>query len=169
MKQKIMSIFTVLVMLVTSACTQDQRITSLEGVIDSLELLLPILEATNPQNANLYAMIGSAISGLPTALQQTQAELVSNDTDAIKAGKIATYFASSVLALNVLPPAAQAIASGVLVAIQKFLTSLSPYDGNMKLKASYRNNASHKYTLPDKYQNKTFDISDRVGQLSTTR
>ena len=166
MKQKITCIFTVLVMLVSSACTNDQRITSLMDVIDSLELLLPILEAANPQNAAIYAMIDSAISGLPTALQETQAELASLDTDAIKASKIATYFADSVLALNSLPPLAQVIVAGVMKAIQSFLAAIAPTATLQK--GSKNVGVGHKYSLPTKYQNKIFDITNRVRYLPVT-
>ena len=166
MKQKITCIFTVLVMLVSSACTNDQRITSLEAVIDSLEILLPILEAANPQNATIYAMIDSAISGLPLALQETQAEMASLDTDAIKAAKITLYFAPSVASIQALPPMAQLITAGVAKAIQMFLTALAPTATLQK--GSKNVGVGHKYSLPTKYQNKIFDITNRVGYLPVT-
>ena len=168
MTQKLLCLFTVLVMMVTSACTTDQRIATLEGVIDSLEVLLPVLEAANPQNAPIYAMIDSAIAGLPTALQETQTEMASLDTDAIKAAKIAIYFAPCVASIQALPPVAQAITVGVAKAIQTFLNSLAPYNSNLRIKQSYYAGTKKSYSLPTKYQTKIADISGRVGKLPIT-
>ena len=167
MKQKIASIFTVLVMLLTSACTPDQRISTLEGVITSLEILLPVLEVATPSLIPIYTMVDSAISGLGPALQQTQTELASLDTDVIKAAKIATYFAPTIASINALPPAAQAITIGVLKAIQAFLATLAPTTtpGLTSAKAG----VGHKYTLPTRDQKSIADISARLSKLAVTR
>ena len=167
MKQKILSIFTVLVMLLTSACTTDQRILSLEAVITSLEVLLPVLEVANPQNAAIYTMIDDSLVGIPSALEQTKTELASLDSDAIKAGKIALYFAPVVASLNLLPPEAQLITMGVMKAIQAFLTSISLYDKNFALKPKYKGGGATKpYFLPKGYQVKIQGIEERIGKLA---
>ena len=167
--QKMMSIFTVLVMLATSACTTDQRIVTLEGVIDSLEILLPVLEVANPQNAAIYAMIDVAIAGLPTALQKTEAELATTDTDATKAVLIAEFFAPSVANIQGLPPLAQAIVVGVLNAIKVFLNAIAPVPTGVTGVGKYNIYVAKKYSLPKDYQTKISDISARIGHLPTTR
>jgi hypothetical protein len=113
-------------------------------------------------------MVGSAISGLPLALQETQAEMASLDTDAIKAGKIATYFAPSVASLQALPPLAQLLTAGVMKAIQTFLTAIAPYNSNFGIKQSYYAGVKKSYSLPIKYQAKIADITTKIGQLPVT-
>lgn len=115
-----------LAMLTLAGCTQDQVLASLEASVAATETLVATLQASGKISPTTASEIENAVAGLPAAFRETTAELASSDSTAAKSAKIAGYYASTIVALQTLPPDAQAYASAISASIQAFLTSLTP-------------------------------------------
>jgi len=115
---------TALAMAFLIACTQNQILATLEASVAATETLVATLQVAGKIDPAVANEIENAIAGLPAAYRQTAAELSSLDADAAKAVKIASYYASTVAALQVLPPEAQIYAAAVSASIQAFLSDL---------------------------------------------
>lgn len=105
-------------------CTQSQILATLEASVTATEALVAALQAGGKISPEVANEIERAIAGLPAAYQSTAAELSSADSQAAKAAKIASYYASTIAALEVLPPEAQTYASAISASIHTFLSSL---------------------------------------------
>lgn len=116
----------VVAMVCLAGCSQEQVLASLEASVAATEVLVGTLQATGRINATTASKIEVAIAGLPTAYQQTAAELSSTDSSAIKATKISGYYASTIASLQALPADAQVYASAISASIQAFLSGLTP-------------------------------------------
>ncbi len=105
-------------------CTQNQILATLEASVAATETLVAALQVAGKIDTSVASEIESAIAGLPAAFRETASELSSMDAEAAKAAKIASYYASTVAALEVLPPEAQAYASAISASIHAFLSGL---------------------------------------------
>ena len=128
-------------MLTQTGCTGSQILTTLEGSVAATELLVAALAANNTIPADIAGPLEGAIADVPAAYTQTAAEIASSDTNAIKALKITAYFANSLQALKVLPPAAQVYAVPVINAINAFLNEINPPATAGAFQPAYRGTA----------------------------
>ncbi|MGA2500307.1 MAG: hypothetical protein ABSH20_21405 [Tepidisphaeraceae bacterium] len=119
-------VLTITAMLATQACTQTEVLTTLEASVTATEAVVTALSIAGKIDPNTAGLIESAIADLPDAYSQTATELASSDSPAVKAAKIAGYYAATVSKLNALPPQAQLWASAISAAIQTFLETLGP-------------------------------------------
>jgi len=115
-----------LAMVVLVGCTQDQVLASLEASVAATEALVATLQASGKISPAIASEIENAVAGLPSAFRETTAELASSDSTATKSAKIAGYYASTIAALQTLPPDAQAYASAISASIRAFLSGLMP-------------------------------------------
>ena len=107
-----------------TGCTQNQILATLEASVAATETLVSALQAGGKIDPTVASAIEGAVAGLPAAFQETAAELASADVQALKAAKIAGYYASTEAALRALPPAAQVYASAISASIDAFLSQL---------------------------------------------
>lgn len=107
-------------------CTQSQILATLEASVAATETLVAALQVAGNIDPAVANEIENAIAALPGAYRETAAELSSVDADATKAVKIASYYASTVAALQVLPPEAQVYAAAISASIEAFLSDLPP-------------------------------------------
>ena len=105
-------------------CTQNQILATLEASVAATETLVAALQVAGRIDPPVANEIENAIAGLPAAFRETASELSSVDSEAAKAAKIASYYASTVAALEVLPPEAQTYASAISASIRVFLSGL---------------------------------------------
>jgi hypothetical protein len=105
-------------------CTQSQILATLEASVAATETLVAALQVSGNIDPTVANEIENAIAGLPAAYRETAAELASLDADGTKSIKIASYYASTVAALNVLPPEAQVYAAAISASIQAFLSDM---------------------------------------------
>jgi len=105
-------------------CTQSQILATLEASVAATETLVAALQVSGNIDPTIASEIENAIAALPAAYRETAAELASPDADGAKSVKIASYYAPTVAALNVLPPEAQVYASAISASIQAFLGDL---------------------------------------------
>ena len=115
---------TILAMAFLMGCSQSQILLTLEASVAATEALVATLQQSGKIDPATANAIENAIAGLPAAFQDTAAELSSIDTQAIKTVKITGYYASTLLALKVLPAEAQAYTAAIVTSIQIFLSSL---------------------------------------------
>ncbi len=105
------------------ACSTSNLITSLQLVEDAVAVALPVLSAAGVDPAVL-ALAETYLTAVETATAQASTELASTDTAAIKAAKIAGYFAAAV-APNIPNAEISAIIKAVAAAVQSFLALLN--------------------------------------------
>jgi hypothetical protein len=105
-------------------CTQSQVLATLEASVAATETLVAALQVAGNIDPAVANEIENAIASLPAAYRETAAELASPDADGTKSVKIASYYASTVASLQVLPPEAQIYASAISSSIQAFLSDL---------------------------------------------
>jgi hypothetical protein len=163
MKLYITSILLAIGLITQVACTQNQILASMEGALAATQVTLTVLEAENPANAPLYAEISDAISNLPSAFQATSIELSTNDPEALKYTKIASYFAASLQNIDSLPPDARAICKGIVDAIQAFLGTLQPATSSKSVTAT--NAGSKPIIVPAKDLSTIYSITERLNKL----
>ena len=106
------------------ACTTSNLITSLQLVTDAVTVALPVLEAAGVDPAAL-ALAQTYLTSVSTATTQAVTELTSTDSAAVKAAKIASYFAAAV-APDIGNPQVSAVVRAVAAAVQSFLALLNP-------------------------------------------
>jgi hypothetical protein len=157
-----LAIILLVAMLTSQGCPTQTKLGSLENLITSLEVLLPILEQADPARASIYAQVDQAIQGLPQALQATQTELATQDNDWVKAGKIAGYFGPSIQNIQALPPTAKVIAQGVLNAIQAWIKAITP---TTPPPTTLKVGKGKSYPLPGKDVDRIFKLTERIGKL----
>jgi hypothetical protein len=145
------------------ACTQNQILASMEGALAATQVTLTVLESENPSNANLYGQVSDAIANLPSAFQATSIELSTNDPEALKYTKIASYFAASLQNIDALSPDARAICKGIVDAIQAFLGTFQPSKSNKSVTDT--NVASKPIIVPAKDLSTIFSITERISKL----
>lgn len=121
-----LSILLACLLLPLGGCSQGDILKTLEASVAATEVLVTALEVAGKIPAPIATVIENAIATLPDAYTQTAAELASTDSNAVKALKIAGYFANATVALKALPPEAQMYASLVLDAINAFLAKINP-------------------------------------------
>ncbi len=105
-------------------CTQNQILATLEASVAATETLVAALQVAGKIDPSIANEIENAIASLPAAFRETASELSSMDAEAAKAAKIASYYATTVAALQVLPPEAQTYASAISASIHAFLAGL---------------------------------------------
>ncbi len=71
MKHRLISIILAIGLLAPMACTNNQKLATLEASLAATQVLLVTLEAQDPSHSELYGAISLAISGLPQAFQKT--------------------------------------------------------------------------------------------------
>jgi hypothetical protein len=118
----------IVAMVCLAGCSQQQVLASLEASVAATEVLVGTLQATGRIDSTIASQIESAIAGLPTAYQETAAELSSADSSATKVAKISEYYASTIASLQALPPDAQVYASAISASIRAFLSGLTPVE-----------------------------------------
>lgn len=118
-----------LAMALLMGCTQNQVLATLQASVAATETLVAALQVSGKIDAGVASEIENAIAALPQAYQETTAELASSDADALKSVKIAGYYATTIAALNALPPDAQAYTAAVAASIQAFLADLPQTTG----------------------------------------
>lgn len=116
----------IVAMVCLAGCSQQQVLASLEASVAATEVLVGTLQATGRIDSTIASEIETAIAGLPTAYQETAAELSSADSSATKVAKISEYYASTIASLQALPPDAQVYASAISASIRAFLSGLTP-------------------------------------------
>ena len=131
---KIVTSALLILCLALGGCTQSDILTSLEASVAATEAVVVALEMTGKIPPDVASEIENSISTLPDAYKQTTAELASADDATTRALKIASYYATTVAALNVLPPAAQPYVAAIQASIQAFLSAVST--GQKQLTAS---------------------------------
>jgi hypothetical protein len=136
-----LAVFAAAAMLTQTGCTGANILTTLEASVAATELLVEALAANNTIPADIAGPLEGAIADIPAAYTQTAAEIASSDTNAIKALKIAAYFANALQALKVLPPAAQVYAAPVIDAINAFLKEINPPAATGAFQPAYRGTA----------------------------
>jgi hypothetical protein len=125
MKNKVFKLTAIaLAMAFLAGCAQNQILKTLEASVTAAEMLIAALQVSGRIDPAVAYEIETAIEGLPLAYQETAAELSSADTAAVKAAKIASYYASTVAALQTLPPPARFYAAAIAASIQAFLSNL---------------------------------------------
>lgn len=107
------------------SCTGTQITTTLQTVVDAVSIALPILAATTGMTPAQDQEITKYLKTVSTAIKETTAELATMDSSAIKAGKIAGFFAAAALpAIPGLSPTVQMILQTVSAAVGQFLSTL---------------------------------------------
>jgi Na+-transporting NADH:ubiquinone oxidoreductase subunit NqrC len=114
----------VLLCFVLVACTSSSLIVSLQLVTDAVEVAIPVLAAAGVDPAAL-TLVQNYLTAVSTATQQATTELASTDTTAVKAGKIASYFAAAI-APEIANVQVSAVVKAVAAAVQEFLALLNP-------------------------------------------
>lgn len=112
-------------MAVLAGCSQNQVLATLEASVAATEVLVGALAVTGKIPPDVALAIEGAIAQLPDAYKQTAAELGSADADAVKAVKIAGYYAETLAALQVVPEDARAYAAAIAGSIEAFLSTLA--------------------------------------------
>jgi len=112
-------------MVLLAGCSQNQVLATLEASVGAAETVVQALTGTGKISPGAAQAIESAIANLPAAYEQTAAELSSNDPDAVKAVKIAGYYASTLAALQGVPDDARLYAQAIASSIQAFLATLA--------------------------------------------
>jgi hypothetical protein len=107
-----------------TGCTQSQVLATLEASVAATEALVAGLQTGGKIAPGVATELEAAVAGLPAAYRETAAELASTDAAAAKAFKIAGYYASTVAALQALPPDARPYAAAIAASIQAFLNSV---------------------------------------------
>jgi hypothetical protein len=143
-------------------CTSNQVLVTLEASVAATETLVASLAANGEIPAETAYEISTAIAGLPTAFQQTKAELDTTDSAALKSTKIALLYIPTLQAIDSLPPGARAYAVAISAAIQSFLKAITP--ATTGLQASPTSPAidigSYKH-LDDRI----FELTDKIGLM----
>lgn len=122
-----------LAMAILMGCTQSQILATLEASVAATETMVAALQIAGNIDPTVANEIENAIASLPTAYRETAAELSSVDADGTKSVKIASYYASTVSALQVLPPEAQIYAAAISASLQAFLSDLPQTQGARSL------------------------------------
>jgi hypothetical protein len=151
----------VLTLLALIGCTSSQILTTLEASVAAAEALVVTLTATGNMDPVVAAEITAAIVDLPRAFQGTSVELATTDPPAIKYSKIALLYAPTLANLRVLPPAAQAIVSTLVAAIEKFLQSIAPPVG---LQAG-RSSPAFQVGQYKHLDERIFALTDKIGSM----
>ena len=126
MKTKTFRIIAVAIAMVLMAgCSQNQILVTLEASVAATEVLVGALAVTGKIPPEIAVVITDAIAHLPGAYQQTTAELASTDVGAVKAAKIAGYYAETLAALQAVPDDAKVYAVMIGGSIEAFLSSLA--------------------------------------------
>jgi len=113
-------------MLILTSCTQNEVLSTLQASVAATEILVASLEAGGKIPAGTTVILANAIVDLPEAYRQTVAELDNlKDDAALRAVKIASYFAPTVLRLNLLPADAQVYSAAIAASIRVFIDALS--------------------------------------------
>ncbi len=120
---RIMAVVTVLALL--SGCSQNQILATLEASVAATEVLVGALAVTGKIPPEIAVVITDAIAHLPAAYQRTTAELASADVGAVKAAKIAGYYAETLAALQATPADAKVYAVMIAGSIEAFLSALA--------------------------------------------
>ena len=106
-------------------CTQNQPLAALEASVAATDALIASLQAAGKITPAIAAQIEASIAWLPDSYALTTAEMASGDDAATQAVKIASYYASTIAALNLLPPEAQIWTAAISASIKAFLASIS--------------------------------------------
>lgn len=107
------------------SCSGTQITTTLQGVVDVVSVVLPILAGTTGLTPAQNQEITKYLKAVSTAVKETTAELGTADSSAIKAGKIAGFFATAALpAIPGLSPTVEMILQTVNATVGTFLRTL---------------------------------------------
>ena len=130
MRTKVLQIVAaVAAMAVMAGCSQNQVLAALEASVAATETVVEALSVSGQIPPLAASAIESAIGQLPEAYKQTTAELASTDSNAVKAVKIAGYFAGTLTALQGVPAPAKIYATAIVNSIEAFLTKLAGASG----------------------------------------
>ena len=140
-------------LLALAGCTSNQILITMEASVAAAELLVNTLPNVPPE---VRSGVSAAVAELPQAFQATATELASTDSAAVKAAKIGSYYATTLLKLKALPPAAQPYVTAIVAAINIFLDKLQP--AATALKASP--------TSPALQVSEYKHLGDRIFQLT---
>ncbi len=113
-----------------AACTPGALVGSLDAVVSAVSLALPILSLAGVPGPVILLAQGY-LQSVSTAVHATTAELASADTPAVKAVRIASYFAAAIvpnLPAGIDPRIGQLLAA-VAQAVQAFLQHLGGVQG----------------------------------------
>ena len=116
-------------MVVLAGCSQNQVLATLEASVAATETVVEALSVSGQIPPLAAAAITGAIAQLPAAYKQTTAELASADSNAVKAVKIAGYYAATLTALQGVPGPAKIYATAIVNSIEAFLTKLAEVSG----------------------------------------
>lgn len=120
----LLALLVVVLALLLVACSSSTLITSLQLVEDAVTVAIPVLQAAGVDPAAL-AQAQTYLTAVETATTQATTELASTDTAAVKAAKIASYFAAAV-APDIGNAQVAAVVRAVAAAVQSFLALLNP-------------------------------------------
>ena len=130
MQTKVLQIVAaVAAMAVMAGCSQNQVLATLEASVAATETVVEALAVSGQIPPLAASAIEHAIAQLPAAYKQTTAELASTDSNALKAVKIAGYFAGTLTALQGVPAPAKVYATAIVKSIEAFLTKLAEVSG----------------------------------------